>query len=68
MYFLQKLHEQKFKGTFFIDPLKTGIGTEFLISSGAFFQTWLALYAVLSEQNFSVFGFLDSIWGANWRF
>ena len=39
MYFLQKLHEQKFKGTFFIDPLKTGIKTEFLISSGAFFQT-----------------------------
>ena len=51
MYFLQQLQEHEIKGIFFIFSLKAGSEVEFLISSGTFFQSWLALYAMLSKPN-----------------
>ena len=58
MYFLQQLHEHEIKGTFFIFSLKIGSETEFLISSATFFQSLLALYAMLSKRNFFFSGIL----------
>ena len=51
MYFLQQLHEHEINWIFFIFSLKTGSEVEFLISSRTFFQSWLALYVVLSKPN-----------------
>ena len=48
------------KGTFFIFFLNIGNGVEFRISSETFFQSWLALYAVLSKPNVLVLGFWES--------
>ena len=42
-----------------------GSEVEFLISSGTFFQSWLALYAMQSKPNVFVLGF----WASNiWKF
>ena len=48
------MHEPEIKGTFFIDSLKIKSEAEFLISSGKFFQSWLAPYATLSRLEFFV--------------
>ena len=45
------------KGPFFIDSVKNKGEGELLIPPGTFFQSWLALYAVLSKTNFFVLGF-----------
>ena len=57
MYFLQQLHERETKETFFIHYLKTGSKIEFITSSGTYFQSRLALYAMLSKPNFFVWEF-----------
>ena len=63
MYFLQQLHEHEIKGTFFIFFLNIGSEVEVRISSGKVFQSWLALYAMLSKPNVFVLGFWDwNIW------
>ena len=41
----------RIKGNFFNDSLKIKSDAEFLISSGTFSQSWLALYAILSSEN-----------------
>ena len=44
------------KGPFFIDSVKIKSEGEFLFPAGTFFQSWLALYAILSKTNFFVLG------------
>ena len=58
MYFLQQLHEHEIKETFFIFFLKIRSEVEFLISSGIFLQSWLALYPLLPKPNFFCSGIL----------
>ena len=51
MSFLQQLHEHKIKGTFLTFLLKIDSEVKFLISSGTDFQSFLALYAMLSSPS-----------------
>ena len=63
MYFLQQLHVHEIKGTSLIFSLKIGSEVEFLISSGIFFQSSLALHAMLSKPNYFILGFWDlNLW------
>ena len=57
MFILQELHQQKMKRIFSIDSFKTGSEIENLTSLGTFFQSWVALYVMLSKPNISVLGF-----------
>ena len=45
------------KRIFSIDSFKTGSEIENLTSLGTFFQSWVALYVMLSKPNISVLGF-----------
>lgn len=57
MFILQELHQKKMKRIFSIDSFKTGSEIENLTSLGTFFQSWVALYVMLSKPNISVLGF-----------
>lgn len=57
MFILQELHQKKMKRIFSIDSFKTGTEIENLTSLGTFFQSWVALYVMLSKPNISVLGF-----------
>ena len=57
MFILQELHQKKMKRIFSIDSFKTGNEIENLTSLGTFFQSWVALYVMLSKPNISVLGF-----------
>lgn len=57
MFILQELHQKKMKWIFSIDSFKTGSEIENLTSLGTFFQSWVALYVMLSKPNISVLGF-----------
>lgn len=57
MFILQELHQKKMKRIFSIDSFKTGSEIENLTSLGTLFQSWVALYVMLSKPNISVLGF-----------
>ena len=48
--FLQRLHKQKIKEIFLIDSLKTGRVTYFQTSLGTCFQSYIALWPILSND------------------